>query len=445
MLRHWTLALAVGVALAVTSSTRADQDPKDIIRQAIAAGGGIENLRQVHAMHVKLAGHTYERNGEARPTEDELWVQFPDRYKEVAQIEVEGQKTAGTVGMSGKDLWAVDDGVPSQLEVWRRSQVHDEMYARHLALLWPLLDGTDCTLTIVPAAAVKGRPVVGVMVAKTGQPDVTLCFDRENHLLVKKQTQSINPQTPGGKSLQEEVLSEYRDADYKSDDEKRLREARLRTDDAELLAYLKQQTVPERERVRAQKLIEQLGDPSFEVRAKAQEELAKVGASAAPLFAHAAQSRDAEIASAAKEWLQKTNTKISDTEITGSVLRLLGARKTPGALEAILVYLPSASSDSLASEAQNALVELATVDGKPDAALQKFTGDADSLRRSTAEKLQSGVARPRNETTSRRLSLKGVKYPYHLQQFRDGRKEADFKVVELELYSRLPDEVFAKP
>src|SRR5262249_36512557 len=137
--------------------------------------------------------------------------------------------------------------------------------------------------------------------------------------------------------------------------------------------------------------------------------------------------------------------KIPDPEITASVLRLLGARKAPGALEAILLYLPSASNDSLAGEAQNALTELAVVDGTPDPALAKFTSDVDSLRRSTAEKLQSGAKTSQNGSASQRLSLKGVKFPYRFQHFRDGRKEEDFKVVELELYSRLADDLFAKP
>jgi hypothetical protein len=445
MFRHWTLVLATGVVLTLSGGTRADEDPKDVIRQAIAATGGIENLRQVHAMHTKMAGHTYERNGDTRPSEAEVWVQLPDRYKEVAQIEVEGQKATETFGMSGKEFWAIDEGIPSQLETWRRSQIHDEMYARHVAMLWPLLEGTDFTLSIVPVAPVMGRPAIGVMVAKSGQPDVTLCFDRDNHLLVKKQMQTIDPKMPGGKSLQEELLFEYRDADFKSDEEKRVREAGLRTDDETLLGYLKQQTLPEAERLRAQKLIQQLGDPSFEVRAKAQEELAKVGASSAPLFARAAESRDAEIASAAKDWLQKTNPKIPDPEITASVIRLLGARKTRGALEAILLYLPSAASDSLAGEAQNALLALAVVDGKPDPAIGKFTSDADSLRRSTAEKLEGVIKTSQSGEGSQRLSLKGIKCPYRLQLFHDGKKEADFKVIELELYSRLPDNVFAKP
>jgi hypothetical protein len=445
MFRYWTFALAAGLALAVSGSIQADQDPKEIIRQAVAAMGGIDNVRQVHAMHMKVSGHIYQNNGEMRPTDIEMWVQFPDRTKQVAQIDTEGQKTTIVQGMSGKDVWEFEDGTPSPPEAARRSEIQDNMYEDYVALLWPLLDSSDFRLTIVPATPVKNRPVIAVTVAKTGQPDVTLCFDQDNHLLVKKQMQRIDPRRPGGQGLQEEVLSEYRDADFKSDDEKRLREAQVPTDDAELLAYLKRQTVPEAERVRAQKLIEQLGDPSFEVRAKAQEDLTKVAASAAPLFARAAQSPDAEIASGAREWLQKTNAKAPEAEITASVLRLLGARKTSGALEAVLLYLPSASSDSLAGEAQNALADLAMIDGKPDPVLGKFTNDADPLRRSTAEKLQSGMKRARNGNTSERLSLKGIKYPYRSQLYRDGKKMADFKVAELELFSRLADEVFAKP
>src|SRR5436190_1515060 len=89
MFQYWTVA--AGVALTVTGASRADQDPKDIIRQAIAAMGGIENLRQVHALHMKLNGHSYERNGDTRSIEAEMWVQFPDRMKGVSQTEVEGQ------------------------------------------------------------------------------------------------------------------------------------------------------------------------------------------------------------------------------------------------------------------------------------------------------------------------------------------------------------------
>src|SRR5205807_2410640 len=101
--------------------------------------------------------------------------------------------------------------------------------------LAPLLRDRQFTLAALPEAAVEGRPAVGVKASYPGQPDVSLWFDKETHLLVKTAYRS----GPGQGSLQETVLGDYRAPG--GDEDRRLGQAGIKTDGPSLRAYLAKQ------------------------------------------------------------------------------------------------------------------------------------------------------------------------------------------------------------
>jgi hypothetical protein len=441
--------LAGGWLMAVTATAAADQDPRQIIRQAIPAMGGIENARLIRAMHTKFAGRIYLEEGRSAELQGEVWQQFPDRSKQIMQINLNGKKRIVLYAVRGEDAWSVEAGVQRQLEGPARFPVCVKLYEDYVSSLLPLLEDRRFALTTVPVKPVNGRPAHGVRVAMPKEPtmpDVTLFFDEETHLLVLKQRGRFDrPRVYGVERVTEELLFDYRTIDFRIDDAKRLRQAGIDTTDASLLAFLKRQVPSQAGRAQCQKLIDELGDNSYAVRKNARDELARFGTAAVPLLGHATTSRDLDVSAAANELLQKASAESTDTGPIPSALRLLADRRPPGAIQVILAYLPTATSDLLASAAQKALVELSTIQGKPDPSFENMLAFADPGVRATAQRALESARRAAASNGGQQLFPKGLKFPFLRQIYHEGKREQEITVLEVGFYSQLPDSIFANP
>jgi hypothetical protein len=444
MIRRSIVTLAAGCLIALPATAGTDPEPKEIIRQGIAAMGGIETLRQVRATYSKFTDRLH-LEGESIDVEGETWLQFPDRFKQIAHADIGGIKLSLQCIVRGPDVWLIKDGVPEQLEGQKRADLCEDLYEEYIATLWPLLEDPSFTLTTTPVKTVSGRPANGVRVAKPKRPDVTLFFDQESHLLVLKQRLRHDPDEPNHSQLGEELISDYRDIDFRIDDENRLRQAGIDMRDSSLLAFLKKQILSEAGRARCQKLIDQLGNASYTIRKNARQELAKFGPCVVPLLRSAVKSQDLEVSTAANELLQKASAESTSTGSIPAAIRLLADHRTPGAIEVILAYLPGASSDLLSSAAQKALADLSTNQGKPNPSLVKALANADPVVRAMARAALEAARRPPAPNTSQQLFLKSIKFPFRFDQSRDGKKSHELKILDVDFYSQLADSLFASP
>jgi hypothetical protein len=443
MFRRLIGILAAASLMALTASAGTDPDPKAIIRQAITAMGGIENLRQIRAVHKKVTWRLHSE-GESILFEGEIWQQLPDRLKQSWQANISGIKQSVGCIVRGNDAWNVINGVPQNTEGSERAELCATVYEKYVTALWPLLEDQSFTLTAVPVKTVNGRAAQGVRVAKPKQPDVTLFFDRESHLLVLWQRPLLNDDEHNTKII-EVIRSDYRTIDFRIDDEKRLHQAGMDTRDASLLAFLKRQVLSEAGRARCQQLIDQLGDPAYAVRRNARQELAKFGLCAVPLLRSAAKNQDLEVSAAANDLLEKANAESTITGPIPAALRLLTERRTPGAIEVILAYLPGASNDLLARAAQKALADLSTNQGKPDPTFEKALANAEPVVRATARLALDAATRPPATNIDRQLFLKGIKFPFRSAAYDNGKISQESEVIDVEFYSQLADSIFASP
>jgi hypothetical protein len=131
------------------------------------------------------------------------------------------------------------------------------------------------------------------------------------------------------------------------------------------------------------KLIERLGDPSFEVREEASAQLTAVGAPAVPALARAADDPDAEVRRRAADCLHQIEAG-ADGPLVIAAARRLAERRPPGAAAALLDYLP-ARADEPAREALVAALAAVTVrDGRPEPAVLRALADESPARRAAA-------------------------------------------------------------
>jgi HEAT repeat protein len=183
-------------------------------------------------------------------------------------------------------------------------------------------------------------------------------------------------------------------------DEQRLQEARVGTDGPALLEFFRKRTATDARLFDIEGLIRRLGDDSYEVRQKASADLAALGPVALPLLRQALKDRDVEVVRRAEECIRLIEQEYNATVVPAAV-RVLAARKPPGAVEVLLGYAPFADDDTVADEVRNALAALAVHDGKPDPGLVAALADKAPARRAAA-----GVALARAGVAEQRAGVR---------------------------------------
>jgi HEAT repeat protein len=166
-------------------------------------------------------------------------------------------------------------------------------------------------------------------------------------------------------------------------DEKLLRDGHVTPDGPALLAFFRERTLTADQKARLAELVKTLGDDAFEVREKASEDLLKAGRLALPLLKPAVRDPDAEVARRAADCLREIE-QGSDLVLAAAAARVLAERKTEGAVEVLLAYLPDAPDESVEEAVVAALGAAGVSDGKANAALVAALKDREASRRAAA-------------------------------------------------------------
>jgi HEAT repeat protein len=155
------------------------------------------------------------------------------------------------------------------------------------------------------------------------------------------------------------------------------------SDGAALLALLGEHTLTPELRRKIKEQISQLGDEEFSKRETVMKELHDLGRVALPQLREAVKDRDPEIVRRAHDLIEQIEREPS-RNLPSAVVRLLALRKPPGAVEALLAYLPFAEEEKRTDEVKKSLALLARRDGKLDAALVRALSDGSLLLRVVA-------------------------------------------------------------
>lgn len=180
------------------------------------------------------------------------------------------------------------------------------------------------------------------------------------------------------------------DADPAAVDEETLRATGVPTDGPGLVAHFRKQAraAPTREQVFA--LVKRLGDDLFEVREKATASLIALGTGAEPFLRQALEEQkrgpnlDMEVLRRAEDCLRRLGDRAAAAQDVAAAVRTLARRQAPGAVEALLEYLPNSPAESATDEIQNALTVLAARDAKPNPAFALALRDKDPISRAVA-------------------------------------------------------------
>lgn len=159
------------------------------------------------------------------------------------------------------------------------------------------------------------------------------------------------------------------------------------TDGAAMLALIGEHTLTPQLRHTVKERIGKLGDDDFSTREAATKELFDLGRVTLPQLREAIKNSDLEIVQRARYLIRRIEQEPL-RNLPSVAVRLLALRKPPGAVEALLSYLPLAEEEKLTDEVKKSLALLAVRDGKLDSALVRaLADDLPLLRAVVAETL----------------------------------------------------------
>jgi hypothetical protein len=416
----------------------AADDPQTLVTRAVKELGGEAKLSLCKAVQVKVKGTTYE-GGTASPFTGQVLMQLPTQFKLTNEVDMAGS-TLSFVQILNKDqAWSRMEEGQEPVSDAELTALKHSAYKDYVAELWPLVTDKSFTVALGGETKIQSRFYPGIVVKRQGQPDIKLYFSVTTGLPVKTEYRSIDPESKK-EVLWEEELKDYREVSPTEVDEATLKAAKVGTDDAALLDYLRKGTVSLEALSKIKALIGGLRAASFQIREKAKKELVTQGPAAAGLLAQVVNDSDPEVAGIAKECLQKIG-KAADATTGQAVIRLLARRQPAGAAQVLLNYLPGAPDEAAAQYAQAALIELAAKGGKLREELQPALKDKDPAKRNAAA-IALGEAKPK---PGQRLFLPGVKRAMKGVQSRDGKKTTEWEISDIVLFNSLPDSAFAKP
>jgi hypothetical protein len=440
MLRILLSGLALGVLSCGMGTAKADDAPRAIIEKAIKAQGGAGRVSPPGAVKTKVKGVYHDETLGDLTFTGETVSQFPSQVKHA--VDIGGVLTIVEV-LNGNQGWLRDNEKVDEVDPAALVEMQNSAYVDYVATLFPLLQEKAFALSGLGEAKVQGRPAVGVKVEARGKPGVGLFFDKESGLLVKTQHRGRDARTKK-EILKEELFRDYKEVLPAGAENATLEKAKLLGDDAALLDFVRKRTLPEAELAKLNELVRKLGDSAFEVREKAKQDLLAQGTKAIPALARATKDSDAEVRDTAKECLQRIG-KIADYDELAAVIRQLARRQTPGAVEALLAYVPSAPDEKMAQEVQGALLAVAYRDGRPDKALTQALEDKDPLRRDAAKAVLAGDGKKARGGPGHTVLLFGFKMPMKGEEYNDGKKVWEWEATEIQFFDKLEDSVFGKP
>jgi hypothetical protein len=439
--------LAAVLVPSLAGKAAAQDDPGPIIEKAIKALGGEEVLGRGAAAHTRVKSSFIGiPGGGAIPGIDfagEMWSQAGSERMSMV-ITLAGQKMNMTRVRHGGKGWQQDDANVTDMPAGELEEAKQSEYVDRVLGLLPLLKEKGFTLKALGKQKVDGAELLGVRVSSAGRSDVTLWFDPEAGY--PKRVEYRTKSAALGKEVATAVvLDDYRAIDPAAEEERALKAAKVATDAAGLLEFLRRQarTGADLDKVRA--LVKRLGDDSFEEREKATEALIALGSAALPELRRATKDSDAEVASRAKRCVDKIAEVSGPEGLLTAALRLVAMKRPPGAAEVLLALAPTLTDEADAREVRGALAAVALRDGKPDRAVEKALEDKDPARKAAAAAALGKDGGAFEKQPGRRVFVTGLKRAMKSTYYQDGEKQLVLEVIDVELYNRFDDKLFAKP
>ena len=203
MLSLLSAVLSIGPA-----AQAADDDVKAVLAKAVKAHGGAKTLTKYKGTKAKSKGTMdIPGAGEVEFTQEVSMMQ-PDKFKEVVQLEVGGNKIELTTIANGKKISIEANGKDVPLTDSIKTTIKEAQYIIKASRWSTLLEDKTYELSTLGELDVEGKATVGIRVASKGQKDLSLYFDKKTGLLAKVERRATDA-TTGKEFTEERIVLEY--------------------------------------------------------------------------------------------------------------------------------------------------------------------------------------------------------------------------------------------
>lgn len=192
MRRYWWAMLSVCLVLGLTARSQAQDDPKEIIKKAIAASGGADKIDKFKGAKSSGKGTIMIMGLELEYTSESVYM-FPDKSKETIKMEVMGQTlTIEQKHFDGKFTMSLN-GAAQELPDAMKNEMKQALVLESIQRLTPLLSDTGFKLKSLGASKIDGKDVNGVGVEGKGLKEVKLFFDKSTGLMFQAERKGLDP------------------------------------------------------------------------------------------------------------------------------------------------------------------------------------------------------------------------------------------------------------
>ncbi|MCI0641609.1 MAG: hypothetical protein L0Y72_25330 [Gemmataceae bacterium] len=139
----------------------------------------------------------------------QIWVQYPGKFKEVMDMTVMNNAVKVTTVFDGKEGWIKANDMDIKVEKELLEEFQQVAYWMSLGQLKGLND-KGVKLSPIGEAQVNGKPAIGVKFSKEGKKDIDMYFDKATYLLVKTERRALDFMS-GQETTEERIIQEYQD------------------------------------------------------------------------------------------------------------------------------------------------------------------------------------------------------------------------------------------
>lgn len=208
MRRMVPLFVAIPMLFGLALASAGGDEAGAILDKAIKAHGLKGKADQTPGYRAKNKGTIHVANLDLEFSQD-ISVQVPDKFKEVMEMTVMGNKVMVTTVFNGKEGWIKANNMDVPVKDELLAEFKEVAYSMTLAQGLFLKDKA-IKLGLLGEVQVKGKPAVGLRVSKEGHKELAFYFDKGTGLMAKMERRARDFMS-GQEVTEERIITEYQD------------------------------------------------------------------------------------------------------------------------------------------------------------------------------------------------------------------------------------------
>lgn len=201
--------VSLGLLLGFATRSAAQGDPKEVIKKAISAAGGADNLNKFKGSRSSSKGNISIMGLDLEFTSDTVSM-YPDRQKTTIKMDVMGNAVTVVQIMNGDKMSVSLNGMNMPVQDGQKAELKKSAAMQRIMNLTPLLEEKGFELKALGETKINDKEVVGIQIACEDLKDLKLYFDKSTYLISKIERMGMDP-SGAGEVKQEMFVTEYKE------------------------------------------------------------------------------------------------------------------------------------------------------------------------------------------------------------------------------------------